>query len=102
VQSFWYVTIPLMRPIILFCLVMSVMGTFNLFSEVYSLTGPGGNATAPAGGPMNATLTPLIYIYTKAFGDFRMGYAAALSYIYFLIIFVVTLVQFRQYGREEA
>jgi lactose/L-arabinose transport system permease protein len=101
IQAFFRITIPLMRPILLFCLAMSVMGTFNLFAEVYSLTGPGGNATGAAGGPMNATLTPLIYIYSKAFGDFRMGYAAALSYIYFIFIFIVTLMQFRRYGRAE-
>ncbi len=98
VQAFLYITIPLMRPIILFCLAMSVMGTFNLFAEVLSLTGAGGAAAALYGGPMNSTLTPLIYIYNKAFGDFRMGYAAALSYIYFIFIFFVTLVQFRRYG----
>jgi ABC-type sugar transport system permease subunit len=97
VQAFWYITIPLMRPIILFCLVMSVMGTFSLFAEVYSLTAVGG----AVGGPMNATITPLIYMFNKAFGDFRMGYAAALAYVYFLFIFVVTLLQFRRYGRVD-
>jgi lactose/L-arabinose transport system permease protein len=97
VQAFWYITIPLMRPIILFCLVMSVMGTFSLFSEVYSLTAVGG----AVGGPMNATITPLIYMFNKAFGDFRMGYAAALAYVYFLFIFAVTLLQFRRYGRVD-
>jgi lactose/L-arabinose transport system permease protein len=101
IQAFFSITIPLMRPIILFCLAMSVMGTFNLFAEIYSLTGPGGNAAGAVGGPMNATITPLIYIYAKAFGDFRMGYAAAASYVYFLFIFVVTLVQFRRYGSVE-
>jgi lactose/L-arabinose transport system permease protein len=102
VQAFFRITVPLMRPIILFCLAMSVMGTFNLFAEIYSLTNAGGNAPGAVGGPMNATVTPLIYIYAKAFGDFRMGYAAALSYVYFLFIFIVTLVQFRRYGNVES
>jgi lactose/L-arabinose transport system permease protein len=97
IQAFFRITIPLMRPIILFCLVMSVMGTFSMFAEVYSLTAVGG----AVGGPMNATITPLIYMYNKAFGDFRMGYAAALAYVYFLFIFVVTLIQFRRYGRVD-
>lgn len=97
VQAFFNITVPLMRPIILFCLVFSVMGTFGLFSEVYSLTSVGG----AVGGPMNATLTPLIYMYQKAFSDFRMGYAAALAYVYFLFIFIVTLLQFRRYGRVD-
>jgi lactose/L-arabinose transport system permease protein len=97
IQAFFSITIPLMRPIILFCLVMSVMGTFSMFAEVYSLTAVGG----AVGGPMNATITPLILMYNKAFGDFRMGYAAALAYVYFLFIFVVTLLQFRRYGRVD-
>jgi ABC-type sugar transport system permease subunit len=101
VRAFFSITIPLMRPILLFCLAMSVMGTFNLFAEVMSLTGAGGNAAGLYGGPMNSLLTPLIFIYTRAFGDFRMGYAAALSYIYFIFIFVVTLVQFRRYGSTD-
>ncbi len=92
-QAFFQITIPLMQPILLFCLVMSVMGTFNLFSEVYTLTA--------GGGPMNATLTPIIYIYNKAFGDFRLGYASAVSYVYFIFIFVVTLLQFRYVSRED-
>jgi lactose/L-arabinose transport system permease protein len=97
VQAFWHITIPLMRPMILFCVVMSVMGTFGMFTEVYALTSVGG----AVGGPMNATITPLIHMYNKAFGDFRMGYAAALAYIYFIFIFIVTLLQFRRYGRVE-
>jgi lactose/L-arabinose transport system permease protein len=97
IQAFFYITIPLMRPIILFCVVMSVMGTFSMFSEVYSLTAVGGGV----GGPMNATITPLIYMYNKAFGDFRMGYAAAIAYLYFFFIFIITLLQFRRYGRVD-
>ncbi len=98
VQAFFYITIPLMRPIILFCVVMSVMGTFGMFSDVYALTAVGG----AVGGPMNATITPLIHMYNRAFGgDFRMGYAAALSYIYFAVIFVITLLQFRRFGKVE-
>jgi ABC-type sugar transport system permease subunit len=97
VQAFLYITIPLMRPMILFCVVMSVMGTFGMFTEVYSLTSVGGSV----GGPMNATITPLIHMYNKAFGDFRLGYAAALAYIYFIFIFIVTLLQFRRFGRVE-
>ena len=92
-QAFFRITIPLMQPILLFCLVMSVMGTFNLFSEVYTLTA--------GGGPMNATLTPIIYIYNKAFGDFRLGYASAVSLVYFIFIFAVTLLQFRYFNRED-
>ena len=90
-QAFFHVTIPLMRPVILFSVVLSTMGSFNLFSEIYNLTG---------GGPVNATLTPVIVIFNQAFGNFRLGYASAMAYVYFLILFVLTLLQFRYFGQQ--
>ena len=90
-QAFFYVTIPLMRPVILFSVVLSTMGSFNLFSEIYNLTG---------GGPINATLTPVILIFNQAFDNFRLGYASAMAYVYFLILFVLTLIQFRYFGQQ--
>jgi ABC-type sugar transport system permease subunit len=70
---------------------LSTMGSFSLFSEIYNLTG---------GGPINATITPVILIFDQAFGNFRLGYASAMSYLYFLILFVLTLLQFRYFGRQ--
>jgi len=90
-QAFFYVTIPLMRPVILFSVVLSTMGSFNLFSEIYNLTG---------GGPINATITPVIVIFNQAFGNFRLGYASAMAYLYFIILFVLTLLQFRYFGQQ--
>ena len=89
VQAFFYVTIPLMRPVILFSVVLSLMGSFNLFNEVYILTG---------GGPMNATITPFVDIFGQAFGNFRLGYASAMAYVYFVILFILTLFQVRYFG----
>jgi ABC-type sugar transport system permease subunit len=91
VQAFFFVTIPLMRPVILFSVVLSTMGSFNLFSEIYNLTN---------GGPVNATVTPVILIFNQAFGNFRLGYASAMSYLYFIILFVLTLLQFRYFGQQ--
>ena len=91
IQAFFYVTIPLMRPVILFSVVLSTMGSFNLFSEIYNLTG---------GGPINATLTPVIVIFNQAFENFRLGYASAMAYLYFIILFVLTLLQFRYFGQQ--
>ena len=88
-QSFFYITIPLMRPVILFTAVLSLMGSFGLFNEVFILTG---------GGPLNATITPFVDIFGQAFGNFRFGYASAMSYVYFVIIFVLTLLQVRYFG----
>jgi lactose/L-arabinose transport system permease protein len=91
VQSFFLITIPLMRPVILFSVVLSLMGSFNLFNEVFILTG---------GGPLNATITPFVDIFNQAFGNFRFGYASAMSYVYFIIIFALTLIQVRYFGNR--
>jgi len=91
VQAFFRITIPLLRPIILFSVVLSTIGTFGLFNEVMSLTN---------GGPMRATTTPLVQIYGVAFGDFRFGRASAQAYVYALLIFVLTYIQFKYVGRD--
>lgn len=90
-QAFFLITIPLMRPVILFCAVTSTIGSFGLFAEVYSLTG---------GGPANATITPLIRVFEIAFRNLRFGYASAMAYVFFAIVFILTLAQFRAFGRE--
>ncbi|MGA9398698.1 MAG: sugar ABC transporter permease [Anaerolineaceae bacterium] len=90
-QAFFHITIPLMRPVILFSVVLSTMGSFYLFNEVSILT---------RGGPMNATITPIIDIFNQAFNNFRLGYASAMAYIYFIIIFFLTLIQVRYFGKR--
>jgi ABC-type sugar transport system permease subunit len=94
VQAFFYITIPLMRPIILFSVVLSTIGSFGLFNEVVALT----NGT---GGPQRAVLTPLLHIYNVAFRDFQYGRASAQAYVYFALIFALTFFQFRYVGRED-
>jgi ABC-type sugar transport system permease subunit len=84
VQSFFYITVPLMRPVILFVVITSTIGSFGLFAEVTTLT---------RGGPANATITPLIRIYRVAFDSFKFGYASSLAYTFFAIIFALTLLQ---------
>jgi lactose/L-arabinose transport system permease protein len=91
IQAFFNVTVPLMRPVILFCLITSTIGSFGLFTEISVLTG---------GGPVNATITPLIRIYGVAFGSYQFGYASALAYTFFAIIFFLTIIQFRL-NREQ-
>jgi lactose/L-arabinose transport system permease protein len=94
VQAFLYVTIPLMRPVLTFSIVLSTMGSFGLFTEVMILTNP-------PGGPMNATITPIVDIFNQAFVNFRLGYASAMAYAYFAVIFVLTLFQMRYLSRGE-
>lgn len=80
---FWRITIPLITPVILFTMVMGVIGTFQTFTQAYIMTG---------GGPANATLFYLLYLYKNAFNWFEMGYASALAWLLFLIILVLTAI----------
>ena len=91
-QAFLRITIPLMRPVILFAAITSTIGSFGLFAEVTTLTG---------GGPVNATITPLIRIYNTAFGSFQYGLASAQGYTFFAFIFLLTILQFRLNREKE-
>lgn len=95
VQAFFRITIPLLRPILLFCLVTSTLGSFNLFGELVSLFPLTGGA-----GPLNSTITALLAIYNQAFRNARFGYASTEAYVYFALIFVVALVELRYFNRE--
>jgi ABC-type sugar transport system permease subunit len=93
VQAFFHITIPLLRPVILFSVILSTMGSFGLFNEVMALT--------LGGRPMRATLTTLVQIYGEAFRNYQFGRASAQAYVYFALIFVLTFLQFRYFGRED-
>ncbi len=93
VQIFWRITVPLLQPVIIFCLTVSLIGTFGLFTEPTILTG---------GGPIHSTATPTMEIFGNAFTNLKYGYAAALSYIYFLIVVVATIIQLRFTNRGQA
>jgi lactose/L-arabinose transport system permease protein len=83
---FFRITVPLLRPVILFCAVLSTIGTLQLFTEPYILT---------SGGPNNATLTGFYYLYETAFGSFDFGLAAAGTYVIATIIAVMSYAQIR-------
>lgn len=80
---FTRITLPLMTPVILFTLIMSVIATFQTFTQAYIMTG---------GGPANSTLFYLLYLYRNAFNWFEMGYASALAWLLFIIILVLTII----------
>ncbi len=80
------ITIPILKPIMLFCAVMSTIGTIQLFTEPTILTD---------GGPANATLTPIMYLFQYAFRSFKFGYASAVAYIITSIVFVMSLIQIK-------
>jgi multiple sugar transport system permease protein len=85
-HRFWYVTIPMLTPTIYFNLLINIIGSFQVFTQAYVLT---------QGGPNNATLTQVLYLYRKGFQDFQFGYASALAWVLFLIIMVFTILVVR-------
>jgi multiple sugar transport system permease protein len=85
-QKVRYVTLPTISPIIFFNIVMAIIGTFQVFTEPYIMTG---------GGPARATYFLPQYIWDNAFNYLRMGYACALSWILFLLILLLTMLAFR-------
>lgn len=85
VQQFYRLTLPLLRPTFLFVLVTGVIGSFQVFDTVYVLTN---------GGPGNATEVMNTLIYKTAFVGFRIGDAAAMSVVLFVVILAVTILQF--------
>jgi multiple sugar transport system permease protein len=92
VQRFLHVTIPMLSPTIFFNFVMSVIGGFQSFDSAFIIS------TARAGtigGPAKSTLFYMLNIYDQAFGKQQMGYASALAWILFLIIFILTLLTIR-------
>lgn len=88
--SWWHktihITIPMLSPVILFNLIWGLIGAFQYFTEPYVITG---------GGPANSTLFYSIYLYRNAFTYFKMGYASAIAWLVFLIIFVLTILIFK-------
>ncbi|ACR79583.1 MULTISPECIES: carbohydrate ABC transporter permease [Kosmotoga] len=78
------VTLPLISPMLLFVLVINTIRSFQIFIEVYVMT---------QGGPLKATTTIVYYLYETGFHKMKMGYAAAMSYVLFMIILAFTLIQ---------
>ncbi|MFB9523798.1 sugar ABC transporter permease [Streptomyces cremeus] len=86
------IIVPQLRPVVLFCAVTSTIGTLQLFDENYVLT---------RGGPDNATLSPVVYLYRTGFEQLDFGYAAAIAWVVVLLIAVLSLAQYLLFGRQE-
>ena len=93
-QRFRRITLPLVAPTTIFLLIINTIGAMKAFAEIFVMT----NGGPP--GPGGATTTVVYYIYVQAFRYFRMGYASALAYTLFLILFVVSFLQFRWYMKR--
>lgn len=83
------ITIPLLKPTIVFLVVFSSIGFLRIFDQVYNMT------SGDPGGPLNATKPLVLMIYQTAFSSFEMGYAAAQTVVLFLVLLVVSLLQLR-------
>lgn len=87
--KFRNVTIPMLAPTTFFVVTTTTIRSFQVFEEVYILTNP-------VGGPNNSTLTLVVYLYQNGFQFFKQGYASAIAWVLFIVIFGVTLAQFRR------
>lgn len=90
-QTFWRVTLPLLRPVILYVLVILTIGGFEVFLSVTLITG---------GGPMNQTQVMLSYIYDQGFKYFEFGYGFALATLLGLLMLAINSVQFKLFARK--
>ncbi len=88
--KFWRITIPMISPTLFFNLIMGIIGTFQIFTQAYIMTG---------GGPLDSTLFYVYYLFNNAFSYFKMGYACSMAWILFLIILVLTAIQFKLASR---
>lgn len=83
-RRFWHITLPMLGPTFLFVGIITMIGYFQLFAEPYVMT---------QGGPLKSTLSVVLLMYEEGFRWWRMGYAAAIAFILFLIILAATLLQ---------
>lgn len=84
IQKFFKITIPMINPTIFMVIVLSTIGGFSLFIEPYILTG---------GGPLNSTLSAVLYIYKQAFEYYHMGYSATLGVFFAILVMLVVIIQ---------
>ena len=90
-SKFLNITIPMISPVIFFNLIMGVIGSFQSFTSAYIITD---------GGPMNATLFYILYLYRQAFQYYKMGYGSAMAWVLAIIIMLLTLLLFRTAGQQ--
>ena len=92
---FRHITLPLLNPTLVFLAVTSTISSLQVFTQVQNMSAQG------TGGPLNSTLSLVLYVYQKAFGGaYQMGYAAAMTVILFGLILIVTLIQLRLLSRR--
>jgi multiple sugar transport system permease protein len=91
-RRIWYVTIPMLRPTTLFLLVIGIIGSLQVFTQIFVMT---------SGGPVNKTTTMVYYMYLWAFKYYDMGYASTLAFALFAMLLVFTALQIRLFRGSE-
>ncbi len=94
------ITLPMMTPMIFFNLIMGIIGSFQVFTQVYILgSGSSTSLTTPPGSPQDSLMFYQLYLFINAFQNLKMGYASAMAWVLTLAILTVTLIVFRTQGR---
>jgi cellobiose transport system permease protein len=100
-RTFVSITVPLLRPVILFTVVISTIGGLQTFAEPQVMFGSNASINPNSGGPGQAGLTMVLYFYQQAFNNNNFGYGAAIAYAVFAIVAVFALVNWRLTARSE-
>nr|WP_309100973.1 sugar ABC transporter permease [Fredinandcohnia onubensis] len=91
-KSFWLITFPLLKPIHFYVLIITTIGSFQIFDSAFLLTN---------GGPNFSTSTIVFYLYQIGFTNLNFSYAAVLSYVLFAIILIISLIQRKYFGKDQ-
>ena len=86
IQSFFKITLPMLSNTTFVVIILLVIEAFNMFESIFIMTN---------GGPLGSTSTIMYYIYEQGFGNYNMGYASAIAWIFFVIIMIITLIQYK-------
>jgi multiple sugar transport system permease protein len=95
-DTFWHITLPLLRPAIAYVMILGIIGGWQLFDEPFLLT---------KGGPADSSMSVANYLYRVSITNMRMGYGSAIGLVLFVVVFMITLVQLRYFGvigKEES
>ena len=90
-DKFWHITLPLLKPTMVFVVIMGFIASFQVFERIYIMT----EAEFGIGGVLDSALTVVAYLYDMGFRKFQMGYASALGYIVFIVIFAITMINLK-------
>lgn len=88
-ERFRYITLPLLKPTSFFVVIVTLIFSFRVFTQVFVMTG---------GGPVNSSITIVFYFWQQGFQEFNMGYASAIAVVLFVIVFAFSIIQQRSWG----